>query len=168
VRPPKPNGTPKRWLLPTTMSAPTLPRHQQGQCQQVGRHGDEAAPPVHRIDDRPVLANVAGAAGYCQQHAEGVGRRGRGVVAHLHLDAERLGARAHHAIVCVVQSAETKKRFDPLLQERLASVIASAAAVASSSSDALAISIPVRSPIMVWKFSSASIRPCEISAWYGV
>ena len=47
-------------------------------------------------------------------------------------------------------------------------VIASAAAVASSSSDALAISIPVRSATAVWKFSSASSRPCATSAWYGV
>jgi hypothetical protein len=50
----------------------------------------------------------------------------------------------------------------------LASVIASAAAVASSSSEALAICMPVRSQTMVWKLSSASRRPCEISAWYGV
>jgi len=46
--------------------------------------------------------------------------------------------------------------------------IASAAAVASSSSDAFAIGSPQRSATMVWKLSSASIRPCEISAWYGV
>ena len=46
--------------------------------------------------------------------------------------------------------------------------IASAAAVASSSRDAFAISRPVRSLIMVWKFSSASSLPCEISGWYGV
>ena len=43
------------------------------------------------------------------------------------------------------------------------SVIASAAAVASSSIDALAMSRPVRSATAVWKFSSASSRPCEIS-----
>ena len=42
------------------------------------------------------------------------------------------------------------------------------AALASSSSVALAMSMPVRSAIMVWKLISASIRPCEISAWYGV
>ncbi len=47
-------------------------------------------------------------------------------------------------------------------------VIASAAAVPSSSSDALAISMPVRSITIVWKLSSASSRPCAISAWYGV
>ena len=51
---------------------------------------------------------------------------------------------------------------------RRASVIASAAAVASSSIDAFAIAIPVRSQTIVWKLTSASSRPCEISAWYGV
>ncbi len=48
---------------------------------------------------------------------------------------------------------------------RRASVIASAAAVASSSIDALAIAIPVRSVTIVWKLTSASSRPCDISAW---
>jgi hypothetical protein len=46
--------------------------------------------------------------------------------------------------------------------------MASAAAVPSSSSEALASGSPVRSATIVWKFSSASSRPCEISAWYGV
>jgi hypothetical protein len=41
--------------------------------------------------------------------------------------------------------------------------MASAAAVASSSSEALAIGRPVRSLISVWKFSSDSRRPWEIS-----
>ena len=47
-------------------------------------------------------------------------------------------------------------------------VIASAAAVASSSSEAFAISTPVRSISIVWKVSNASSLPCAISAWYGV
>ncbi len=69
------------------------------------------------------------------------------------------------SIVCGWQSPATTKTslFDFTL--RLASVIASAAAVASSSIDALAIGIPVRSQTMVWKLISASRRPCEISAW---
>ncbi len=46
--------------------------------------------------------------------------------------------------------------------------IASAAAVPSSSTDALASSIPVRSATIVWKLSSASSRPWLISGWYGV
>ena len=45
---------------------------------------------------------------------------------------------------------------------------ASAAELASSRVDALETSIPVRSQIMVWKVSSASSRPWEISGWYGV
>jgi len=47
-------------------------------------------------------------------------------------------------------------------------VIASAAAVDSSSIDAPAISMPVRSVTTVWKLRSASRRPWLISGWYGV
>ena len=72
--------------------------------------------------------------------------------------------------VCGSTSSATKKRFDVALAPRLrsASVMASAAAVASSSIEAPAIAMPVRSQTMVWKFSSASSRPWDISAWYGV
>jgi hypothetical protein len=45
---------------------------------------------------------------------------------------------------------------------------ASAAAVPSSSSEAFATGSPVRSMTIVWKLSSASSRPWEISGWYGV
>jgi hypothetical protein len=63
----------------------------------------------------------------------------------------------------------TTKRSDLLVRfERWASVIASAAAVPSSSSEALAVGSRVRSDTTVWKFSSASSRPWEISGWYGV
>ena len=41
--------------------------------------------------------------------------------------------------------------------------MASAAAVASSSNDAFDRSKPVISLTIVWKFSNASSRPCEIS-----
>ena len=47
-------------------------------------------------------------------------------------------------------------------------LIASAAAVPSSSNEALSVGRPVRSPITVWKLSSASRRPWLISGWYGV
>jgi hypothetical protein len=43
--------------------------------------------------------------------------------------------------------------------------MASAAAVASSKSEAFAISIPVRSMTICWKFKSASSRPWLTSAW---
>ena len=73
------------------------------------------------------------------------------------------------AIVCGWQYSSTRKTGS-VTEECIASVrcIASAAAVASSSSEALAISRPVRSETTVWKLSSASSRPCAISAWYGV
>ena len=73
------------------------------------------------------------------------------------------------SIVCGSTSASTRK-VSPLPRgaTRCASVIASAAAVPSSSSEAFATGSPVRSLTMVWKFSSASRRPWEISGWYGV
>ena len=63
---------------------------------------------------------------------------------------------------------DEEARGSSLLPTRWHSVIASAAAVASSSIDALAIAMPVRSQTIVWKLTSASRRPCEISGWYGV
>ena len=72
------------------------------------------------------------------------------------------------AIVCGWQSRSTKNVSPAFGASRWHIAIASAAAVASSSSDALARSIPVRSATIVWKFRSTSSRPCEISGWYGV
>ena len=62
---------------------------------------------------------------------------------------------------------EALKTFLPPPARR-AMVMASAAAVPSSSSDALASGRPVRSLTSVWKLSRACRRPCEISGWYGV
>ncbi|MNF35436.1 hypothetical protein D3C84_163050 [compost metagenome] len=68
--------------------------------------------------------------------------------------------------VCGWQCTEAKKALLALFfDRRLQKVMASAAAVASSSKEALAIDRPVRSMIRVWKFSSASRRPWEISGW---
>ncbi len=52
-------------------------------------------------------------------------------------------------------------------RERRAYIIsmASAAAVPSSSSEQLPICMPVSEMTAVWKLSSASRRPCDISAW---
>jgi hypothetical protein len=68
------------------------------------------------------------------------------------------------AIVCGWQLIDTKNEDDglPLLRRHIS--IASAAAVASSSSEALATGSPVRSHTIVWKFSIPSSRPCAISA----
>ena len=72
------------------------------------------------------------------------------------------------SIVCGWQSPATK---NPLPLPRVIArhiTIASAAAVASSSSEALASGSAVRSETIVWKFNRASSRPWAISAWYGV
>ncbi|MNE63985.1 hypothetical protein D3C80_1593690 [compost metagenome] len=61
--------------------------------------------------------------------------------------------------VCGWQWREAKNAGALLLARRLQKVMASAAAVASSSKEALAICMPVRSLTRVWKLSSASRRP---------
>ena len=72
------------------------------------------------------------------------------------------------AMVCGWQSEATKNFVRLPLTAPCDSAIASAAEVASSSREAFAMGRPVRSITIVWKFSSASSRPCAISAWYGV
>ena len=72
---------------------------------------------------------------------------------------------ASTAAVCAYTSTSTASRWDLLLPARCISVIASAAAVPSSSIDALDTSRPVRSQTMVWKLSRASSRPWLISGW---
>ena len=72
------------------------------------------------------------------------------------------------AMVCGWVSASTKKAVAACLVERRIRVMASAAAVDSSSIEALAMSMPVRSVTIVWKLRSASSRPWLISGWYGV
>ena len=71
-------------------------------------------------------------------------------------------------MVCGWQFLEMKNTLLLDFDERRAKVIASAAAVPSSSNEELATSKPVKSVNMVWKFNKASKRPCEISGWYGV
>ncbi len=72
---------------------------------------------------------------------------------------------ASTAAVWVNRSASTSSRCEVPRVARCINVMASAAAVPSSSIEALAISQPVRSAIMVWKFSRASSRPWLISGW---
>ena len=69
------------------------------------------------------------------------------------------------AMVCGWQSESMKNTSESLEPPRWAIAMASAAAVPSSSSDAPASGRPVRSLTIVWKLSSASRRPCEISGW---
>ncbi|CFR75674.1 Uncharacterised protein [Mycobacterium tuberculosis] len=66
---------------------------------------------------------------------------------------------ASTAAVWVNTSASTTTLFTGPRAARCIKVMASAAAVPSSSIDAFAISRPVRSVTRVWKFSKASSRP---------
>jgi len=80
---------------------------------------------------------------------------------------------SNKSMVCGNTKSETKNLLIPAFfwaRSRTAKsrLIASAAAVLSSNREAFAISIPVKSMTIVWKFSSASRRPWAISAWYGV
>ncbi|PQM48446.1 hypothetical protein C1Y40_01343 [Mycobacterium talmoniae] len=71
---------------------------------------------------------------------------------------------ANTAAVWANTSTSTTSRSATLPRTaRCINVMASAAAVPSSSIDALATSRPVRSATMVWKFSNASSRPWLIS-----
>ena len=72
------------------------------------------------------------------------------------------------ASVCGKTRSDTRNTPPPagfFGETRCSSVIASPAAVASSSSEAPATGSPVRSVTMVWKLSSDSSRPWAISAW---
>jgi hypothetical protein len=150
-------------------------RAQQQQRQRVAADRGHAAGGVDRVDRGRQVAHAALGVGVLQVRAEQVGRphpaggqRRLRVVDH-DLDAGPPRARGHHAITCGWQCASTRNFASGLPRtERRISVIASAAAVASSSSDALATGSPVRSITICWNASSASSRPCEISAWYGV
>ena len=84
------------------------------------------------------------------------------------LDPERLGARLDDGDrLRVAVLGDEEAVAGPASPTARHSVIASAAAVASSSSDAFASGSAVRSATIVWKLRSASSRPCAISAWYG-
>ena len=124
---------------------------------------------VHVARDRAQIADVAVGARVLEERRERIRRARRLGRTGDDLDAERRGARAHDVERLrehVVGDEEACGTV--LLPTRNASAIASAAAVPSSSIDALAIAMPVRSHTIVWKLTSASRRPCEISGWYGV
>ena len=105
--------------------------------------------------------------GYCSTSANGcaapIAARSPGATStsRMPIGSARVASTAR---VCGCRSVATASTSDFVLLTACAIAIASAAAVASSSSEALAISIAVSSQIIVWKLSSASSRPCAISA----
>ena len=141
-------------------------RLQQRQRQKIRGDDDQRAGVVRLLNEFSVIENRAVGGGILHQRAEN-----SLVEFELRDDRQpRLRCRAASRAFARPRSfadgncSRRRKSLPFRLQRRGTSVIASAAAVASSSSDALAISIAVRSVIIVWKFSSASSRPCAISA----
>ena len=167
--PPNPIGTPKRWALPTTMSAPNTPggsmRHAASRsAAKIAR--PFAACTRSTIEDGSRNAPLD--PGYWMSTPNkslSSASYGSPTTTSMTSGAARVRTTA---IVCGWQSASTKNLADLDFDTRRAIAIASAAAVASSSSEALASSIPVRSITICWKSSRASSRPWLTSAWYGV
>ena len=153
---------------------PRRPPTRPGDAAGSAPAGRSPPPPAHRrrgrasAKDSQVGINAAVGVGVLDQHAKD------------HRPARPCASRPRQrvcpvasarvrttSIVCGCTESATKKVLARLLAfcARLQTVIASAAAVASSSIDALAMSMPVSSMTMVWKLSSASRRPWAISAW---
>ena len=169
--PPKPMGTPKRWALPTTMSAPNAPGGSM--THAASRSAAKTARPFTACT-RSTTADGSRSApldpGYWTStpntSSPGASRAnasyGSPTVTSIPSGAARVRTTA---IVCGWQSASTKNLADFDFDTRRAIAIASAVAVASSSSEALASSMPVRSMTICWKLSRASSRPWLTSAW---
>ena len=170
--PPKPIGTPKRCAEPTTMSAPISPggvssTRASGSAATIASAPESCASVISAVRSRTAPVEP----GYCSSTAKGfaarIASRSPGAMSARVMPSGRARV-ATTARVCGCRSVATASTSLPVRATACAIDIASAAAVASSSSEALAISMPVSSVTSVWKFSSASSRPCAISAWYGV
>ena len=160
-------GTPNRCEDPTTTSAPIEP----GDSSSVSASRSAA---TTAIPPRSCTASMTGrgsstapsAPGYCTSTPHGSPSGSPSA-----RSATTTGMPIAFALVfttamvCGSAFASTTNGPVAFLLPRRTNVIASAAADPSSSSDAFAVGRPVRSPTMVWKFSSASRRPCEISGW---
>ena len=148
--PPKPMGTPKRCIEPTAMSAP-MSAGLVTSTIESGSATTTARPPAActrsmtgaRSRTSPVVAGCASSAP----------KRSAGMSSMSPTSTSMpIGtARARTtSIVCGWQAASTKNTGLSALPARRAMVMASAAAVASSSREALASGSPVRSLTSVW------------------
>ena len=165
--PPKKNGKPKRWVLPTATSAPNSP----GDFNRV--KASKSATTVTRAL-RSLAALISGSisrswpswAGYAKTtpyRSPSGSPSEKSVITN---GMSSICARPRTTEITCGRQRESmaKKPFFTLRLARCIITTASATAVASSSREALAISRPVSSMTVFWKFSRASRRPCEISA----
>ncbi len=168
--PPYPSGTPNRCELPNTTSAPISPGGVRiARASRSVPTATSAPPACARAMTGARSSTSPDSSGYCSKIPKGTASSCPAIspTGPTRTSIPSGSARAlTTSIVCGRQRSLTKNRFEPLfVRTRCISVIASAAAVASSSSEAFATSIPVRSATIVWKFRSDSSRPWAISAW---
>ena len=170
--PPNPIGTPKRCAEPIAMSAPSSPGG-VARTHANGSVATTASPPtswtraIASVQSMTAPVDVGNENSAPNNPAP---TRSSNCAASPTTRSIPIGS-AHvrnTARVWGCTSACTKNDGDALFDSRRAIVIASAAAVPSSSSDALATSSPVSSVTTVWKLRIASRRPWLISGWYGV
>ena len=166
--PPKPSGTPKRCVVPTTMSAPHSPGGVSRASERRSAATMTAAPsPRARCAKAPWSITAPSVAGYCRRKPKTGALKSNASTSPTTTSMSRAAARVFTtSMVCGWQWSETKKVLrsaPPAIPYAIA--MASAAAVPSSRSEALATGRPVRSTTIVWKLRSASRRPCAISAW---
>jgi hypothetical protein len=147
--------------------APFARRFEEGEGEEIGGGDDEGLVGMGLGDEIGEVVDGAVGIGVLEERAEDVGFEAeRGGIGDDDLDAERFGAGADDFDGLGMAQAGDEEGVARLARWRAwQSVMASAAAVASSRSDALATSRPVRSQTMVWKVSRASSRPWAISAW---
>ncbi len=142
-------------------------RSQQRERENIRRDNRQGAGRVGALDEGTVIANRSKRVRILQQHGEDMfPAKSKASSSPTITSIASASARVcTTAMVCGWQKLETKIAFaSARFENPCAMCIASAAAVASSSSEAFAMSSPVRSMTICWKLISASIRPCEISA----
>ena len=119
--------------------------------------------------ERREVAHAPAGAGVLHEHAEAAAvGQSAAEVGHDDLDAERLGPRAHDVDVCGKTSASTTKRLRLGLDARRATRHRLGRGGRLVEQRGVGDRQPRESQTIVWKLSSASSRPCEISGWYGV
>ena len=163
--PPNPSGTPNRWALPITTSAPNSPgatrTHRDKRSAATATSRPASWWPTMGWDKSATFPDAPGY-WYRTPKQLSCALSGSPISTWIPIAAALVWTTE---IVCGKQSESTKNTFSGPPWSRLSIVIASAAAVASSSREALAMSQPVKSQTIVWKLSNASNLPWDISAW---
>ena len=152
--PPYPSGTPKRWELPTTASAPISPGGVRSVSASRSLATATSAPAAWALSMVVRRSSTSPrSSGYCRSMPNARPSNAAGMAATSPISSLIFSGSARPrstSIVCGKQRSDTMNTLSsPDGAFRACSrwniVIASAAAVASSSRDAVAISIPVRS-----------------------